>query len=105
MTYLGRRMDGNAKVFRADAQTIDRLPSCLDLVNHSPTGFEWNYGGSGPAQLALALLVDATGDRAWALQHYQAYKWDVVAKLPEGGWDLPQEEVLEWVAAALEVAR
>ena len=30
-----------------------------DLVDHSPTGFEWGYGGSGPAQLALALASDA----------------------------------------------
>lgn len=30
----------------------------LDLRNHSPTGFAWGYGGSGPAQLALAILAD-----------------------------------------------
>jgi len=29
-----------------------------DLFDHSPSGFEWGYGGSGPAQLALALLAD-----------------------------------------------
>ena len=29
----------------------------LDLANHSPTGFSWGYGGSGPAQLALAILA------------------------------------------------
>ena len=29
-----------------------------DLFNHSPSGFEWGYPGSGPAQLALALLAD-----------------------------------------------
>jgi hypothetical protein len=29
-----------------------------DVRNHSPTGIEWGYGGSGPAQLALALLCD-----------------------------------------------
>src|SRR5215469_11969326 len=30
----------------------------LELVNHSPSGFDWGPGGSGPAQLALALLAD-----------------------------------------------
>ncbi len=30
----------------------------LDLANHSPDGFSWGYGGSGPAQLALAILAD-----------------------------------------------
>lgn len=34
------------------------LPLRLDLYDHSPTGFEWGYSGSGPAQLALAILAD-----------------------------------------------
>lgn len=37
------------------------LPVRLDVSNHSPDGFEWGYGGSGPAQLALALCIDALG--------------------------------------------
>src|SRR5262249_10364987 len=50
------------------------LPLRLEVRAHSPTGFAWGYGGSGPAQLALALLVDATGDAETALQHYQTFK-------------------------------
>jgi hypothetical protein len=38
-----------------------KLDPRLDLYNHSPTGFAWGYGGSGPAQLALALLADVLG--------------------------------------------
>jgi hypothetical protein len=26
------------------------------VIHHSPTGFEWGYGGSGPADLALNIL-------------------------------------------------
>jgi hypothetical protein len=37
------------------------LPVRLDVTNHSPDGFEWGYGGSGPAQLALAMCIDALG--------------------------------------------
>jgi len=45
--YSGRRAaDGSAIVTRADGTD---LPLRLDLYNHSPTGFEWGYGGSGPA--------------------------------------------------------
>lgn len=33
-------------------------------VKHSPTGFSWGYAGSGPAELARCLLIDALGDRA-----------------------------------------
>jgi hypothetical protein len=34
------------------------------VVKHSPTGYTWGYGGSGPADLALSLLVDAVGDES-----------------------------------------
>jgi hypothetical protein len=51
------------------------LPLHLELLKHSPSGFAWGYGGSGPAQLALALLVEATNDPALALRHYQEFKF------------------------------
>ena len=44
------------------------LELCLDLFNHSPTGFEWGYRGSGPAQLALAILADHLGEDAAAVR-------------------------------------
>jgi len=28
------------------------------IVRHSPDGFQWGYGGSGPADLALSILTD-----------------------------------------------
>lgn len=52
----------------------------LKLRNHSPTGFCWGYGGSGPAQLALAVLLDIT-DEETALSNYQDFKRDVIAGL------------------------
>lgn len=36
----------------------------LSIVNHSPTGFAWGYWGSGPAQLAFALIADALASQA-----------------------------------------
>ena len=30
----------------------------LDIADHSPTGLEWGYGGSGPRQLCIALLAE-----------------------------------------------
>lgn len=53
-----------------------------DLRNHSPDGFAWGYAGSGPAQLALALLADLYDDE-FAMEHYQAFKFAFVAKLPK----------------------
>ena len=48
--------------------------------NHSPDGFEWGYGGSGPAQLALAVVLEIKGEA----KDYQQFKWDVIAKQPQG---------------------
>jgi uncharacterized protein DUF6166 len=33
-------------------------------AKHSPDGFSWGYAGSGPADLARSLLIDALGDAA-----------------------------------------
>jgi len=68
-------------------------------VLHSPTGFEWGYGGSGPAHLALAILADATEDLELARELHQRYKWDVVCKLPHDGWTIRRSAVLAWVEA------
>lgn len=67
-----------------------------DLRNHSPDGFAWGYCGSGPAQLALAILADAAND-SMALRYYQTYKAEVVSKLPDGSWTIKQTDVLEWL--------
>jgi hypothetical protein len=48
--------------------------------NHSPGGFSWGYGGSGPAQLALAILLVFL-PREQAVSIYQDFKWEVIAAL------------------------
>lgn len=66
---------------------VRELPLRLDLRNHSPTGFGWGYGGSGPAQLALALLADVLGDDDRALRLYQQFKWRLIGGLePDKPW-------------------
>ncbi|MXY70998.1 MAG: hypothetical protein F4Y47_20910 [Acidobacteriia bacterium] len=69
-----------------------------DWVLHSPTGFEWGYLGGGPADLALNILLFATGDRDFARQHYMRYRNEVVGWIPKEGGELGAAEVLEWVA-------
>jgi len=51
----------------------------LDVLRHNPDGFMWGYEGSGPAQLALALLLLVTGNKT-ALEHYQEFKREFVSK-------------------------
>lgn len=51
------------------------------LRNHSSDGFNWGYGGSGPAQLALAIMFVHFGwDTKSALRYYQDFKWSFVTK-------------------------
>lgn len=59
-----------------------RIGPSLKIANHSPTGFMWGYGGSGPAQLALAILMRYV-DADTALQYYQRFKFGWVAGLPQ----------------------
>lgn len=95
-TYYGWRKDGEAEVGvrLEDGGPLRALPWRLDLANHSPTGLEWGYGGSGPAQCALAILADCLGDDQRALQLYQDFKFNVIGRLPR---DIDQ------IAAELEV--
>lgn len=105
-TYFGRRQpDGICTVVvqhQGDKQ-LEPLALRLDLDNHSPTGFEWGYAGSGPAQLALALLADALDDDTEAARLHQAYKWRVVCGLPRPGFTLTSDEVKR-VAAEIKLA-
>lgn len=58
----------------------------LAVRNHSPDGFQWGYGGSGPAQLALAILLEFF-PRQQAEENYQDFKFDVIAGLPQTDFD------------------
>jgi hypothetical protein len=101
--YEGFRGSGLAKemavVQRNDGSDLDPGPS-LKLRNHSPDGFEWGYGGSGPAQLALAILLDFTGDEALAQTFYQRFKFDRIATAPKAGFKVTGLQIRTWLEAA-----
>lgn len=65
-----------------DSIVLSPIPS-QKMRNHSPTGFNWGYGGSGPAQLALAILLDYYGPDAPELDLYQDFKFAVIAALSQ----------------------
>lgn len=100
-TYVGTRNargDVRIRVVDIDGRTRDLEPR-TDLFNHSPTGFEFGYAGSGPAQLALAILADVLHDDRKAVEWHQRFKFDRISPLPrDEPWSMSEGEVREWLA-------
>jgi len=78
--------DGKEKLESAPLPHIER---------HSPDGFQWGYGGSGPSDLALSMLTHAAGKEI-AEEYYQLFKADFIADC-EKHLLIFQKDILEWV--------
>jgi hypothetical protein len=98
-TYSGIRTENGCAVTVTDGGGSRALDPRFDLRTHSPNGFEWGYGGSGPAQLALALAADVLGDDEAALGVYQRLKFRVVGRLPAASWELAADELADTIRA------
>lgn len=76
----------------------------LDLVNHSPTGFAWGYSGSGPAQLAIAILAHETnGDLDTCPFSYMEFKDDVVSCL-SNSFEIDSGYIKNWIHSKIQKA-
>jgi len=87
--------DGNgAAVFvSASGQQMAPLPLRCDIVNHSPTGFAWGYAGTGPAQLALAILADYFGCAHAARALHQLFKFAAISGIQEKHWSMTGRDI------------
>ncbi len=104
----------NGLVLRRDERGV--WTNCPHVViHHSPTGFEFGYGGSGPADLALnvvEVLLNRLGhdgprmkcfdgecfEEAFVL--HQAFKWKFIAGAHrDEGARIPYQRMLEWIGA------
>jgi hypothetical protein len=98
--YRGERLSGPDGERYGVRVLVDGKPlwpkRSLKIRSHSPHGFEWGYGGSGPAQLALAILLDVTDDVTTAREFYQRYKWAAVSQWGDR-WETTAAEVLLWL--------
>ena len=116
LTYYGiRDAMYESSVRRSDGVYLKER---REMARHSQ-GLEWGYGGSGPAQCAIALLMDTLEDAdhyvgardiwgakwdektEWVLSHYHKFKWEVVSELDRKGFSLPQEDVRAWISYQL----
>lgn len=91
-SYTGIRTEEGTEVTVTDEKGTRPLDPRLDLRRHSPTGFSHGYSGSGPAQLALALLADVLGEEA-AQKHYQSYKFKVIGRIEGDSFELSEDDI------------
>lgn len=95
--YIGERQQGQLVVSQVPEGTRLTPERSLELANHGPSGFEVGYCGSGPPQLALALLLNYTDDEDVALAEYMAFKAEVVSQLEwteaDGCWRFTGREI------------
>jgi len=80
-----------------DGRLLDPAPS-QRLWNHSPDGFNWGYAGSGPAQLALAVLLHVGVPDERAVRLHQRLKADWIQHLPQSDFVVPFD-LDGWLAA------
>ena len=100
----------------ADGTYFTNVP--VTVVHHSPTGFAWGYGGSGPADLALNILEYAVrflglakGDsvktysgnssyEAW--NYHQSFKRLFIEDVPDNGGIISWNEIRDWLSVSLD---
>lgn len=66
------------------------------IIVHSPSGFEWGYGGSGPADLALNILAMCVPLRQ-AYQLHQDFKWKFIATMNWEGGVIEGEDIIAFL--------
>jgi hypothetical protein len=84
-TYTGERSRSHVIV------RVDGEPLCprLDLHPLSLSGFDWGYAGTGPSQLALAILADHwPSDENRAIRSYRPFMRHVLARIRTDRWEL-----------------
>lgn len=104
----------------SDGRAAANVPHVIQY--HSPNGFEWGYGGSGPAELALnalhAIMPPLPGEQTRshrsavdershvrvseaAERLHQDFKWQFIAGMPKAGGFVPLDVINEWLGKKL----
>lgn len=85
--------------------TVNGAP--LHHVQYHSEGFEFGYGGSGPADLALSILADYFGEKPTRDQLYrgdckcwrlhQPFKWTFIAGPDRNELTITDAEIAAWL--------
>lgn len=77
------------------------------IMNHSPEGFSWGYGGSGAVQLALAICLDSATRGTYlspksaaglAMRHYQDFKLSCVTYWNQDRFKVSLHDVIDFMS-------
>ncbi|WP_188884579.1 DUF6166 domain-containing protein [Halarchaeum grantii] len=94
--YVGSREYGQVLVTKHPEGERLTPERSLTIARHSPGGFAVGYRGSGPAQLALAILLDYTDNASLARDHYQTFTDEVISQLEygaDGTWTITDADI------------
>jgi hypothetical protein len=81
----------------SDNMDTQVVPLYTNIINHSPTGYEFGYSGSGPAQAAFAILFHFTKNKELSLSLYQKFKFWFIANIKEDTWILDCNILKMWI--------
>ena len=80
------------------------------IVDHSPDGYEWGYGGSGPADLALNIVESymrrlGLVGKTLGYRLHQKFKREFIASMPKEGGFIPADQIEVWIISNLGMDR
>ena len=77
----------------------DGVRASLPYRGEVPVSFAWGRRGICARELSRSILHDATGSAALAERFCRELTHEVVAELPEVGFELDRDQVLSWLQA------
>ncbi len=99
-SYEGKRGPNGLLIYvvkdqETEGAEVSRLLPRTDLMKHTPSGaFECGFKGSGPSQLALAILADHLNDVSEAVGLHLNFRDQVIAGLPrDRDWCLTKANI------------
>lgn len=108
--YISEPIENGLILKRKGNISMTNIPQLI--VDHSPDGFEWGYGGSGPSDLALNVVdliltkIGFNGSKTKcrkgvafikSYELYQDFKWDIISKIPKNGAVIPYDQMKSWI--------
>lgn len=106
-----------------DGIILRRFPDGIEtniphlVTHHSPAGYEWGYGGSGPADLALNILENALAEMGheggrtncwngtcWTLSWklHQKFKREFLVSFSKDGGVIEWSVVRDWITKEMQ---